>query len=110
MSEPTPADLLREAAHVLRERGWCRGSYRTEDGRHCALGAIYAVPRTSAQQREGAREALADCIANSIGGRHVPTWNDELAIDGEDVAVHMEKAAARWEETAGLTDSSAAGA
>ena len=37
-------------------------------------------------------------------------WNDHVAIDAEDVAVHMEKAAARWEETAGLTDSSAAGA
>lgn len=35
--------LLREALAVLKEGGWVQGSYRTEDGRHCAVGAIERV-------------------------------------------------------------------
>ena len=105
MSEPTPADVLREAARLIRTSGWCTGTYDSADGRHCALGAIYAVrsqcrPWELSQVQAEAREVLK----HHLGVLRIPAWNDEVAIDGEDVAVHMEKAAIRWEETAGLND------
>ena len=116
MSEPTPADVLRDAATVVRTKGWCRGQLRSPDGRLCAEGAMHvAAARLGAGTHpiSIALKSLATVAGqpyNPLKRQHpAVVWNDEVAIDGEDVAVHMEKAAARWEETAGLESSNAGG-
>lgn len=108
MSDPTPADVLREAANVVRREGWCRGAFSDEDGRVCALGALREVGY-QAGLGLGTRWAVMSALLDVVRGGDIATWNDEEAIDGEDVAVHMEKAAIRWEEIAGLEVSSGAG-
>lgn len=111
MSDKTPADVLREAADVVRTKGWCRFTLTDKEGRRCAAGAIFSAADTlgCSADRELAYDALFSTLPPGRGDNLVnciADWNDRLALDGEDVAVHMEKAAIRWEETAGLTEGS----
>ena len=40
MSDPTPGDVLREAAAILERDGWEQGTYGDESGPNCIRGAI----------------------------------------------------------------------
>ena len=41
----TVADVLRHAALLIEERGWCQVDFERDDGAHCMVGAIIAVTR-----------------------------------------------------------------
>jgi hypothetical protein len=113
---PTVAEVLRAAAARVR-RGHTKGRYQDPDsGNVCAVGALIC-------EAYGIGDVIKD-LTFSISGRDTfhtaaevlntylhtvdPTvnyhgttvWNDRPETTAEDVAVAMEKAAARWEEQA----------
>ncbi len=116
----TPAGRLREAAVYVREH-WTRRQFSDGKGNVCAVGAIVGMregqPNTAPRPlleadrlADMAVEALAEYLSANGGDYSDPhhfrvgivsTWNDSYAIDAEDVASTMEKAAARWEEQHG---------
>ncbi len=105
-TEATPADVLRDAAKVLRERGWCQHQSSDNQGRVCAVGALWDVTECMSGWADSkARKVLATFLGLHVsddGSDGIPEWNDTIATDGEQVAQTMEKAAAAWEEVAGL--------
>jgi hypothetical protein len=68
------ADVLDGAAELLDEKGWCRGDVVDAHGRHCAIGAIYAVAGVG-QLAIDARRALAQEVTGTVNGS-VTIWND----------------------------------
>lgn len=42
-AQKAPADILRHAALILEETGWCQGMFTAPDGRHCMVGALMAA-------------------------------------------------------------------
>lgn len=100
--EPTVADVLRDAANVLRRDGWCRGTMHQPTGEHCAIGAITTALGPPSTDRTRLYASTADAFRTFINTGSIPIWNDYTALDGEDVAARMEKAAAAWEEVQGL--------
>lgn len=77
MSTPTaPADLLREAAHLLETRGWCRGRFESRSGHFCAVGALrYAASGASDSSSQSVRDAV-DALKDDLG-IPVVRWNDD---------------------------------
>ena len=109
--EPTVADVLRDAATVLRERGLERGNREGPRG-YCALGALGIAKGLSAWATEETTPE-ARTMVRWLGLPLTEPWLPESwalaewsngARDAEYVAAHMEKAAAAWEETVGLDD------
>lgn len=89
----TPADLLRHAAMILEETGWCRRVHVDEAGRRCLAGAIHA-----ANGQFGNHPGWDDHSLKAIGfvrrvlentGQEwwlLPAhWNDMCARDGAEV-------------------------
>jgi hypothetical protein len=117
--EATPPGRLREAATYIRGH-WTRRALSDPDGNVCAVGSIIGLRKST---KDGAMDLLdQDRLADealTVLARYlyahvdtgldpdhyrvglVATWNDGLAIDAEDVASTMEKAAAWWEEQRG---------
>lgn len=106
-TEPTVADVLRDAAGVLRERGWCRWTVEDDEGHVCAFGALNVATAGMAMVRDySPAQRAAVPVATFLGVRgnyddaldKVVDWNNGTALDGEHVAQTFEKAAAAWEE------------
>lgn len=73
--------VLARAADVIRERGWCRGTYENEQGQVCALGSINVAAtgdaRVCSVESTQALDVLVQRIADLTGEPMcVPTWND----------------------------------
>lgn len=124
----TAAELLRAGAQRIRTNGWIKFTLGPAEGPNCARGAMVAhvVANVSSDlspsralldthdsvealfkivytlippSQRGILQQLEPDIRACVG---VTMWNDEMAVDGEEVAQTMEKAAALWEETNGL--------
>ncbi len=108
----TPADVARQAADVIRERGWV--AYELEDSRGhvCALGGLRVAAFGAAESAHvhrhtnwhayrSARDMLAKVMREQLdlAGRFgIGTMNDQFVHSGEELIGYMEKAAARLEE------------
>lgn len=112
----TPADLLRTAASVLRDRGHTRYVLEDSQGQVCFNGALYAAAGNheigwykrpisgwfpQGRDQHYRHETAFGAMRRLLNENPVH-WNNEIALDAEDVASHMEKAAALWEETGDL--------
>ena len=94
MSDQTPAQILREAAQLLREKGWTRGFYECE-GRYCAAGAIHMVATgVPAGDSDVARKAK-----RALGVGPLSFWNDDQE-SAETVIAAMIRAAEKLEAAA----------
>jgi hypothetical protein len=82
------AKVLRDAAELIREKGWCQGDYEKADGAHCAIGAI-GCSSIPAEQFFDARSALQDAVDQ------VPVWrwNDTPGRTVDEVLAAFEAAA-----------------
>ncbi len=115
----TVADDLRQAAREIDRHGWTQGAMATESGRLCALGALAKVAGVLqrlvvhgySSRWDGSMyryHAMAQAFSAYLD-RHrltgcpesIPGWNDGLGPDitGDDIRVHLEKAAAEYEES-----------
>jgi len=100
-----PANMLRAAAELLREKGHCKNKLSDEDGRHCLMGALSAVMDVT--EFSGAawdsilftvREQFPDRTTGS--GFDPVDFNNDPDTTGDEVAAVLEKAAVRLEEAA----------
>lgn len=85
------AEILIRARHELDLNGWCKGSFGTNDGPKCAIGALrYAVGGQASRPPNGAerygtyvrvREVLEQVACTDLDERHdyfqnIPNKND----------------------------------
>jgi hypothetical protein len=91
---------LRAAAELIRTKGHCKHELHDDEGRYCAVGAIFAVT--------AGLDSLPPFL-NSISGELFPgqfeygqenlvCFNNHPDTTAEDVISVLEKAAARLEE------------
>jgi hypothetical protein len=107
-----PADILEQAADLLETKGWCRGFFEDNAGRHCAVGAIRYVTGQQAVEQEiyalGTTPNMYLCkkfkevmtasvdATNILAERlqtwrspddyvYIPTWNDEADRTADEV-------------------------
>lgn len=108
MTAQVAADL-RAAAEVLKRDGWTQGAYHSDDGCHCALGAIARVISARSDRPNPDRwkpwadssvrlrlDALA--LANHLGDPVFPRlavtdWNDAPGRTADEVIAALEAAA-----------------
>lgn len=114
----TVADDLRQAAREIERCGWIRHAMTTDKGELCALGALASVAGvlhrlvtngySSRWDNAMSRyHAMAAAFGNYLQSHHlsesgqIPGWNDStVGLTAHDVRVHLEKAAAEYEELA----------
>lgn len=92
------AEKLERAAKLLEDEGWGRGSFLTNGGLRCLVGALHAANGTSAWQGrapKGAIRALGFKTKDAAIG-----WNDELRREGTEVIALLRKTAAQQRELA----------
>lgn len=84
----TAAFILRQAAGIIRERGWCQG--KLFDGiKCCVAGAMGQVsPVGDVEEHWKARKILTDQIGPSWG-----EWNDVPSRTVDEVLEMLERAA-----------------
>ena len=88
-TERTVAEVLNAAADLIEKRGWCQHLAFDPDGRHCALGAIWAQRCPGPLERE----AVA-AVRRATGSPFVGEWNDAPQRTKEEVVEALRKAAA----------------
>jgi hypothetical protein len=103
---------LRAAAEVLRRDGWTQRSYHSDNGCHCALGAIAIVtgyhdmkrgPRSGGDWPElgcmvggrpgSAAEWLGEFLNGHPSASVVVDWNDKYGRTADEVIAALEAAA-----------------
>lgn len=109
------ADVLRRAADILDQGGWCRWTLIDDRGAHCLIGAIFCARRIPAlgappehSQVEVHRDA--ELVCETLGLPFVSTprtvrsawsvvvqWNNETAQSGAQVAKALRDTADRLE-------------
>ena len=120
MTIPIPASpaagafLLRKAADVLNERGWCRSAYEDGNGRVCATGALMCADRDipvgglspimgttgfASPAYRLARYALLDRL--STHGLSIVGWNDSPGRRISDVISLFQQTADELEQKTG---------
>lgn len=97
-NEKTPAQILRDAAELIRTRGWCQGEYEI-DGCLCIFGAVHVA---LGREPDGigfttADRQIADALRSATGVVIVPDWNDAPGRTAEQVIAAIERAAASIE-------------
>lgn len=81
------ASILRQAADIIRARGWAQRDYTADNGSVCILQAIHTVTGGTGAASEGALDVLRDRIRREFGedASSVPVWNDRPGRTVEDV-------------------------
>ena len=101
--------VLISAAHILQNRGWCRGKLIDEDGALCLLSAIFVAstgqPASSFYGQDDHDEltrAAWGVVEDLINARYgqigqgmltIPGWNDQPSRTIEDVYQVLDDAA-----------------
>lgn len=91
----TPADILRNAALILAERGWCQNSIVRPDGRVCAMGAIDLA--ISGRVRFGPLFEEVLFLLDEHLHQCTPHWNDTPGRTADEVTAAMRATADEWE-------------
>lgn len=113
-------DFLLEGAKLLEANGWVQGKYKTEEGAHCAVGALNEIFRQKLggvslyrASRESDTKYIAllklyntayDHLSNCIGDYSVTSWNDAHGRPAEEVISTM-RACANGDSTEAPTAS-----
>lgn len=90
--------IVRRAADLIEDRGWVRGQGGNKTMGFCVLGSIRATGVTDTDQNDVALELENWLRKNGVigfgtGAGSIPTWNDRVAKDKEEVILWMRKAA-----------------
>jgi len=113
------AQIMRDAANVLRNDGWTQGDYHTPGIGYCAYGAIYKACGLDWSDANCTGDQQAEFIANAVGGYFTENrdrfvgddrddiwslidFNDEYATSAEDVIAWFETEAAAIEAAANV--------
>ncbi len=86
--------VLRDAANLLRERGWAQGTYYRGGG-YCLLGAI-RMARFGGLIISDHDDLLYRSVMDAVGSRihrDIPDWNDVPGRTKEEVILLLETAA-----------------
>lgn len=90
----TEADVLRRAADLLEEFGWCQGEYGSkQDEKFCAVGACWEAKRELGLDVCG--DEYLQWPESALGLADVPPWNDDPARTKEEVIARIRAAAER---------------
>ena len=87
--------LLLKAAGVVRQRGWCQGSFEATDGRMCAVGALLHAAnccRSVTKFPESLNGAVG-AFARQIDAENITVWNDVHGRTAAEVVAAFEAAA-----------------
>ena len=103
------AAVLRRAAGIVRERGWCRGTQQDELGRVCALGALNIALSGHVYSFRGpfrldgwqpsnhpGMDAACHALYEAIGDDTfwcIPHWNNQPGRTADEVAQMLDRAA-----------------
>lgn len=83
--------VLRRAASVIRERGWCQYKQEDAEGRVCAMGALYIAEHGESC---GSPSRLTYAAARLLGGwENLVNWNNDLGRIASEVITALEDAA-----------------
>lgn len=89
----TEADVLRRAADLLEEFGWCQGDYGSKEaGAFCAVGACRQASSDLNFRRD---EYGLMWPESALELDNVPPWNDDPARTKEEVIARLREAAER---------------
>ncbi len=94
----TPAAVLRAAAALIEERGWCQGQSYGDHGEVCALGAIWEVDQMRTEGLK-ARRRLALWLVRKQRFKptdtfdYVAQWNDDPSRTQSQVIAALRQAA-----------------
>lgn len=109
----TMANKIREAIALLAGRGWTKGRFTDESGRHCLQGALYEAhgcqprePGHLGRTLTGAlaadlrllNETIAAEYPERVGAVGVSRFNDHPDTTIDDVVRVLEKSAVRRDE------------
>lgn len=86
------AKILREAANLIEERGWCQRAYTNEKGALCTLGAIGRTAEPGSG-RWSDRALAIKALRNNITPDDVACWNDKTARTVDEVLRALRKTA-----------------
>ena len=107
------ANRLRDAIELLASKGWAKGSFTDDSGRHCLQGALYEAhgcqPRTPgrlghtldgplAADVRLVNEIIAAEYPDRVGGVGISRFNDHPETTVDDVVRVLEKSAVRRDE------------
>lgn len=101
----TPAEVLRRAANLIDSNGLAHGSFRTTDGRHCAIGAIRNVLSWAENEHYEPSDyrAMMDAVRLEVNPNSdnnftaITEWNDN-SEKGE-VVETLRRVATKMEDT-----------
>lgn len=97
-------EFLLEAANVLETSGWVQGKYKSEEGAHCAVGALNEVFRQKLgggiyrASREDDPKYMVfnkvynkayDQLSECVGDYSITSWNDTFGRTAEEVISAM---------------------
>ena len=89
----SPAEVLRKAADVIRERGHCKGHYERH-GSVCIFGALNVIETGNALEPPPDITESERWLRKALGGDSVTLFNDAPERTAEEVIAALEKAAA----------------
>jgi|SRR5271169_2563355 len=98
MKQKKLSTILKDAADLLDEHGWCRYALKDEKGRMCIMGALNAAANGDAEISYAQLDVRA--IAKALGDCQVGElvdWNDEIARDRRSVTRRLRAAVRRLE-------------
>jgi hypothetical protein len=68
-------NIYDKAIELLETNGWCQGEYKSEDGKLCMLGALFAARGDFSETWSAIYNDLGFCLdSNSSPG--ISFWND----------------------------------
>jgi hypothetical protein len=100
--EKTTADVLRHAARIIEERGWCRGELQDNQGAVCAMGAVHlavagkeygAEILSSGWRLQGDAENAIKHYLGLSADDNVEDWNDKTPHTAAEVIAALRAAA-----------------
>lgn len=65
------SEILDNAADIILEKGWCKNSYKNEEGQFCLMGAVQKAARDTQGGAKLARRAIEHDMEYSA-----ELWND----------------------------------
>lgn len=81
---------LRDAAELIREKGWCQHSFGDTAGPSCLIGAIFKVSGWSPTTANAMR-----AVTKAIGGHSAMRWNDHPSRTKDEVISALLQAAGK---------------
>lgn len=71
MNKKTIIKTLEKARQLLIDKGWVQGVYGDQEGKHCAVGAIFEITSNSNLENE-----CCDALTANTKYRYVVDFND----------------------------------